>query len=408
MMAQVSKTLITNVKIHVGNGQLIENGSIEIDEKGLLTVSTNGTGKAGNGVTVIDGKGLQAYPGFIAANSRLGLEEIEAVRATRDYAEVGEFNPNVRSLIAYNTDSDILPTVRSNGILLAQVCPVGGRISGQSSIMSTESFDNWEERAYKADDGIHLNWPGRYQYTGWWAEPGSVKKEDGYDEQVKGIKDYFKEAAAYLEQPVPPVKNVRFEAMRNVLEGKANLYIHVDDAKSILEALRLAKELKVKAVIVGGRDSWMVADVLKEQGVGVILEGTQNLPAREDDDIDLPYKTPALLQASGVLFCISAEGSWKNRNLPYHAAEAVSYGLPYEAGVASISYNTAKILGIDKYTGSLETGKEATLFLSNGDALDFKGGSMVVNAWVEGRPVSLDDKQKALFRQYKTKYGLDK
>ena len=114
------------------------------------------------------------YPAFIAPNTTIGLTEIDAVRATHDYAETGNINPNIRSLIAYNTDSKIINTVRTNGILIAQVTPQGGLISGQSSVVYLDG-KNWQDAVLKADDGIHINWPNSYYKTGWWAEPGKTK-----------------------------------------------------------------------------------------------------------------------------------------------------------------------------------------------------------------------------------------
>ncbi len=403
-----SSLLVTHVNVHLGNGQFIADGAIAVENGQIAFVAPMSDPRIQKGGfdRTLDAKGLHAYPGFIAPNTRLGLEEIESVRATLDYAEVGEFNPNVRSLIAYNTDSDIVPTIRSNGILLAQICPQGGaRITGSSSVVSLESYSSWEERAYLADDGIHLNWPERVQVLGWWAEPEGIRLSEGYAKQMAELREFFEEAKAYLALPKPKEKNLRFEAMRPLLSGQSHLYIHVDDAKSILEALQFVRETGVKAVIVGGADSWLVADALRAQNVGVILQATHSLPNREDSDIDQPFKTPVLLHQKGVRFCFSLEGSWQQRNLMYQAGQAVGFGLPKEAAVRALTLDAAYLLGIDRSVGSLEPGKDATFILTEGDALDVRT-SNVLAAWIQGRELDLDDKQKALYRQYREKYGL--
>lgn len=400
--------LITNVTAHLGTGQVIENAAVGYCN-GYITVVTNMTNPTMRLDTfdrVINGLNLHLYPGFIAPNTRIGLEEIESVRATRDFVEVGNFNPHVRSLIAYNTDSEIIPTVRSNGILYAQVCPQGdAAITGTSSVMSLESYDNWEERAYRADEGVHLNWISSFQVTGWWAEPGEIKHNDKYGEGLKMIKTFFTAAKAYQET-THEQRNLRLEAMKGVFEGTQTLYVHTDEARGILDAIQLGKDFGIKKiVIVGGADAWMVADALHANNVPVILQSIHSLPVRNDDDIDQPYKTPKMLAEKGVLFSLSLNGSWQQRNLAFQAGQAAAYGLDPEAAVAAITLNTAKILGIDKTVGSIEVGKEATFLISKGDALDMEN-SVILNAFIKGNPVDLDDKQKELFRQYTRKFNL--
>ncbi len=403
-----SSLLVTHVNVHLGNGDFLADAAIAVQDGKIVFVApmSDPRTRAGGFDRTIDAKGLHAYPGFIAPNTRLGLEEIESVRATLDYAEVGEFNPNVRSLVAYNTDSDIVPTIRSNGILFAQICPQGGaRITGSSSVVSMESYSSWEERAYLADGAIHLNWPERVQVMGWWAEPEGIRLSERYANQLREVRAFFTEARAYTELKKTEEQNLRFEAMRPLFAGQTRLFVHVDDAKSILEVLQFGREFGVRPVIVGGADAWLVADALRKEQVGVVLQATHSLPNREDADIDQPYKTPLLLHQKGVRFCFSLEGSWQQRNLMYQAGQAVGYGLPKEAAVRALTLDAAYLLGIDRTVGSLEPGKDATFILTVGDALDVRT-SNVLAAWIQGRPADLDDKQKALYRQYREKYGL--
>src|ERR1700712_1748780 len=155
---QSKPIVITGGTIHVGNGQVINNGYIAFDH-GKITAIGEGSAPNAAGAEVIDATGKQIYPGFICPITTLGLVEIEeGARGTVDNEETGDLNPNVRSLIAYKTDSKVIPTVRSNGILLAQPTPEGGTITGQSSVMMLDGW-NWEDAAYKKDIGIHLTWP---------------------------------------------------------------------------------------------------------------------------------------------------------------------------------------------------------------------------------------------------------
>lgn len=409
LSAQAPKgtVLIQNVTAHVGNGTVVDNAVIGIKDGKFMFVNPAAGFKPdlASFEMIVDGKGQHAYPGFIAPNTALGLQEVESVRATNDYSEVGEFNPNVRSIIAYNTDSEVLPTIRSGGVLMVQVVPQGGIISGTSSVVTLESgLKNWEDVAYAMDEGMWINFPDRFNYSGWWAEPGPTKRSEKYQEALNELRDYFEQAKSYLSLPQRAEKNLRFEAMRNVLAGKTNLYIRVDDAQTILEAAQFAKEFGCKPVMVGASGSWRVAKFLAEQKIPVMLERVHSLPKADDDDVSQPFKTAKMLHDAGVKFCFLESDYWQNRNIMYQAGHAVGYGLPREAAVRALTLDAAEIMGIGATCGSLEAGKDATLILSVGDALDIRT-SFVTQAFIKGKPQDMDDKQKKLYRDYKTKYG---
>ena len=399
--------LIYNVTLHDGVGKTIANAAIGFSGSKITFVGSQDMLAQDTFAEKIDGKGQHVYPGFIAANTKLGLEELEAVRATQDYAEVGNYNPHVRSLIAYNTDSDIIPTVRFNGVLTAQVAPQsGGIISGTSAIVTTESNDNWEERAYVAQNGIHINWPAYTINSGWWAEPEALKRNERYLEQVRQVRDFFTQAKAYCANDKPSPQNLRFEAMRKVFDRSEIVFVNEHDAPGILDAISLSRDFNFKLVILGGYESYKVTEELKKANVPVILSSIHSLPLREDDDIDLPYRLPSILQEKGVTFGLCMEGSWRVRNLSFLAGTARAYGLTQEQALRAITSSVAKILGIDNRTGSLEVGKEATLLLVEGDLLDMKS-SNIQKAFILGKEVSLDNKQKNLYHQYKHKYGFE-
>lgn len=397
--AQQQPVYIYGATAHLGNGQVIENSAIAFDKGKITFVGEAGNLREGEGHLRINATGKHIYPGFIAPATNLGLVDIEAVRATRDFREVGSMNPNVRSLIAYNTDSEIIPTVRCRGVLLAQVRPEGGRISGLSSVVQLDAW-NWEDAAYRADDGLFLNWPGLASYN---RREQRLSTNKEYEKQVQEVRDFFAEAKAYLDNPAPAKDNLKYDALRPVLEGKTRLYVQAQEAREIMNAVQLAAEFNMKLAIVDGRDAWMVADMLKAHDVAVVLRATQSLPARVDSDVDQPFKTPALLQQAGLLFCFGMDGFWEQRNLPFQAGQAVGYGLDYEQAVAALTSNTARILGIGDRTGTLEVGKDANLFISEGDALDIRS-SQLIRAFIQGREINLDNKQKVLYRKFKAKY----
>lgn len=405
--SQTQSVLILNATIHVGNGRVIEQGAIAF-ENGNITVVTNGLTAPDKSLydKVIDATGKHVYPGFIAPNSRLGLTEIDAVRATRDFKDVGAIVPHVRALIAYNTESRITPTVRSNGILLAQVTPKGNMVSGTSSVVQLDAW-NWEDAALRTDDGIHLNWPAAYQQTGWWAQPGPAKKNASRDKKIAELTTFFVQAKAYCETPEPEEKNLGYEAMRGIFDGTQTLFLHANYARDILAAIEFGREHGAKKmVLVGGYDAWRVPGVLKDNHVSVMVRRVHDLPLRAEDDIDMPYKLPYLLQQAGIPFCLNNAGDMEamgTRNLGFYAGTACAYGLSKEEALRSITLSTAEILGIDELVGSLEEGKQATLFISEGDALDMRTNN-VQAAFIQGREVDLDNPQEALYRKYKARY----
>ncbi|MEZ4966763.1 MAG: amidohydrolase family protein [Saprospiraceae bacterium] len=401
--AQKEAILIMGATAHIGDGRVIDNSALAF-ENGKLTLVADATtiridrSKYGR---IYDASGKHVYPGLIAPDTRLGLVEIEAAKPTLDFSEPGAYNPNARSIVAYNTDSHVIPTVRSNGILMAQICPIGGIMSGTSSVVQLDAW-NWEDAAYKIDEGIHLNWPAERR-GGQRRGMGGREEEDPYEKNVQELHRYFEEARAYAQQAAPEVQNPRFESMRGLFDKRQTLYIHTDRASGIQESVLFAEKFGLRAVLVGARDVWLTADFLKTHNVPVILGRTNRLPGREDEDIDQAFKTPALLHSKGVTFSFSDVGAWQQRNLAFEAGQAVAYGLPKEAAVQALTLDAARILGIDTRCGSLETGKDATLFISEGDVLDMRS-CQVTAAFIQGREINLDNKHKQLRKRFEEKY----
>jgi len=403
---QSGPVLILNATAHLGNGTVIQNSVMAFDQGKITLIGDASVVRPDTTLykTVIHAQGKQVYPGFINCNTTLGLTEIDAVRSTRDMYEVGELNPHVRSAISYNTDSKIIPTVRNNGILLTEVVPRGGTISGQSSVMQLDAW-NWEDAVYKEDIGIHMDWPGMYIFKNNENDP-EEKQRDRISVALQRIESYFKEAKAYALTSSPEEKNLRFEAMRGLFDGSKKLFVHAWYVKAIESSVNFCKKMGIQMVLVGGADSWMTTELLRKNQVPVILVKTHSLPPREDADIDQAYKMPYLLHKDSVTVAISFDGSWNSRNLPFDAGTAAAYGLTKEEALMCITSVPAKILGIDKTTGTLETGKDATLFISAGDALDMHTNS-VETIFIQGRNVNTDDVQKQLYRKYKEKYKLN-
>lgn len=403
--AQQIPVIIQGATIHVGNGQVIENGYLGFADGRIFLCSDKPDATYKN-ATLIDGNGKHVYPGIIAMGNVLGLSEIEAVRATIDFKETGEINPNVRSLIAYNTDSKVISTVLTNGVLFTQPVPQGGLISGTSSLMRTSAW-NWEDAAYKVDDGVHLNWPEAMSYSGWWAEPGSAQAKKN-EKELETLRQFFEHADQYSKTARPETFNARLDAMKGVLNGSKNLYVHVNGAKSIIQAIGFFKQYpEVKIVLVEASDAYLVKDLIKEKNIPVIVTNIHQLPLHNHSDIDQPYKTAAELMRAGILVAIGHTGSWDIRNLMFNAGTTVAYGLNKEEALQCITSNAAKIIGVGNTLGTLEKNKNASFIVSSGDILDMRS-SNVEQAYIDGVAINLDNMQKQLHRKYMDKYSLPK
>jgi imidazolonepropionase-like amidohydrolase len=406
MMAQ--RTLLTNGYLHVGNGDVIQTALIGIEANEIILVKNSLAYPYDETEwdTIIDLSGQHIYPGFIAPNATLGLTEIDAIRATRDYNEVGQYNPHVRSQIAYNVESKVISTVKTNGVLLTQATPRGGVISGTSSVMATDGW-NWEDATIRADDGIHVNWPDAIQSDYETDQVVKKKSATDYTDQTSELYQFFELAKTYAYAGTDRVKDTRLEAMSACFKGEKRVYFHANELQQLIDVIQFAQHFELPfPVIVGGYDSYLVGQRLVDAEIPIMLLRPHSLPLSEDDPIDLPFQLPALLQRQGIKYCIQNEGDMEAmnaRNLPFLAGTAMAYGLTEEDAVASISLNTAQILGIDDHYGSIEVGKTATLFASKGNALDMKSNSVTL-IMINGALSSTDNFQNELYQKYRLKY----
>lgn len=407
---QTKRILILGSTIHTGDGNLIENGALGF-ENGKITLLGNAAQRniiKDQWDVIINAEGKHLYPGIIAPNVVLGLTEIDAVNASLDFNEIGEINPNVRSLIAYNAESKIIPTVRYNGVLLTQSTPRGGLIAGKSSVFKLDGW-NWEDACIKADDGVHLNWPRNYQFVpndeGKWV----FDKNKNHDKQVSELDLFFEKSMAYHKSKTKNEIDLRLESMKEVLQGNQNLYLYANSAKDINEAIAFAKSKNIKKVVlVGGEDVAYCIESIKQYQVPVILNRLHSLPPKGDDDVDYYYQLPALLNKHNITYCLSYEGDMEamgSRNLPFLAGTSVAYGVSKEDALKSVTLNTAKILGIEQMYGSIAENKSATFFISDGDALDMRTNKLF-KAFIDGAEIELISHQTQLNEKYLNKYGL--
>lgn len=407
---------IKNATIHVGNGTVINNGVIQIKDGKIDKVGSDIVIPQGS-AEVIDAKGKHVYPGVILPVSNLGLIETSSIRASNDARELGDMNPNVRSIVAYNTDSKVINTLRSQGILMANIVPQGSFLAGSSSVVQLDAW-NYQDAAVKTDAGMHLYMPslmarpGRGRFGGGGGGrfgPNNRSDADPVKEgldKIDELKMFFRQAKAYFAENSHKETNLKFEAVKGLFDKSQKFYVHANIVRQMLIALDFVKEFNFDVVIVGGSDSWQIADLLKQHNVSVVLQQMHSLPTGEDDDIDQPFKTAAALQKAGVLYSISDDDpQTRGKNILFNAGTAATYGLTKEEALQAITLNAAKIMGVADKTGSIEAGKDANIVISEGDLLDMRT-SNVSMALIQGREIDLTDKHKLLNDRFNKKYDI--
>jgi imidazolonepropionase-like amidohydrolase len=404
---QAKPIALKGATIHPVSGPEIPSGTIVFD-KGRIT-ALGADAPIPQDADVIDTSGKHIYPGLISANSVLGLMEIGAARATLDIEESGTINPNVRAATSINPDSELIPVARSNGILTAHVVPEGGIVSGQSAVIR---MDGWtpEEMTVRSPAAMHLRWPDLTISRNPRSRKSVKDQQKDIDKAVKQIRESFQTARSYWQarkSETPDFKSdLRWEALMPVFDGKLPLFVHANTVAQIEAALAWAKEAQLKIVLVGGQDAWRMAPQLKETDTPVIITLSTALPSRRDDGYDSAFGNAAKLHEAGVRFCMAMNGrnseAPHERNLPYEASMASAFGLPKEEALKAVTLYPAQLLGIDDQLGSLQTGKAATLIITNGDPLDFP--THVEAAYIDGRLIDLSNRQTRLRDKYKLKY----
>jgi len=397
--AQQVPVIIKGGTVHIGNGKTINNAYVAFDSGKIMFVDSVMRNSYKN-ARIIDATGKHVYPGLFLLNTYLGLNEIDAVRSTRDYNETGEINPNVRALIAYNTDSRVVPTAKFNGITYMQVVPQGGLVSGTSCVVKTEAM-NWED-AVVNEDGIHINWPEMNHYS---RDPKEQQKH--LTEQQEKLITLFAEAKQYQFKTANDETNLRHQAMQGLFTQNKVLYVHANSAKGILEAIQFIKQHQpIKATLVTGSDAHLVADEIKQSNIPIIVNLVHSLPNRNHHDVDQPFKTVAQLVNKGILVSIGFSGSWESRNVMYTAGTCAAYGIKPEQALQLITENAARITGNQNQTGTIEVGKNATLLICIGDILNMKE-STLTQAFINGEECDLENTQTELYKKYSKRYGIE-
>jgi imidazolonepropionase-like amidohydrolase len=396
--------VLAGAVVHPVSGPTLPQATVVVEKGKIVQVAPdNGVAVSANDV-VVQARGLHLYPGMIDAATVLGLTELGSAKETHDFAEGGDFQPDLRASSAINPDSELIPVTRANGVTAVVTRPTGSVIAGQSALIN---LAGWVPREMAVVDplALHVEFPTPSAFlTGDPTAPflGRALARKVRDEKVRRLEELFRQAVAYddgRKQSADLPVNPRLEALVPYARGLKPVVVQANRKQEILDALKLAERLKLKMVLSGGIDAWKVADELKKQKVPVICGPVMVLPANRNDPYDAPYACPARLYEAGVPFCIRSAGTTNTRNLPYEAAMAASYGLPPEEALKAVTMYPAQVLGVADQLGSIAPGKRANLVLTNGDLL--QASTQVLALFIDGRPLEPASKHTRLYERYR-------
>ncbi|MBI3949301.1 MAG: amidohydrolase family protein [Acidobacteria bacterium] len=411
--AQDRPIAITNAKIAPITGPEIERGTVVIRNGRIAAVGAN-VSIPGN-ARVIEANGLAVYPGMIDSSTSIGLTEIGSVRATVDTTEGGDFNPHMRAIIAVHPESEIIPVTRVNGITTVVTRPTGGIFSGQAALINLDGW-TWEEMTLKSSIGIIFNYPriqsGRFfDFETFQTQERSYEKaKRERDEKLDKVRRLLDDARAYAKAKEAKAQNPSLpdievdhvlEALVPVIKGQWPLIVSASQERDIKSAVEFADEQKVKMILSGGTGAWKLAPLLKEKAIPVLVGPVLSLPPREDDPYDQPFATAKTLYEAGVKFAFQTNDASNVRNLPYHAAMCVAFGLPRAEALKALTIYPAEIWGVADQVGSIEVGKLANLVVWDGDPLEIR--SQVKYLFIKSHQISLATKHTELYERFRNR-----
>ncbi len=404
---------ITNARIVTVSGATIENGTIVIQNGKIAAVGANAS--IPSGAERIDGKGLSVYPGMIDAGTNLGLAEISlGVPGSVDVSETGDMNSNAKAILGINPHSTHINVTRVNGITSVLSLPTGGTVSGQAAVINLNGSTQ-AEMAVVPTFGLVVNFPRISAFGGGGGfNPGGQAPDFSAairqrDQRADDLRKLFRDAENYAkvqdayaaDKSLPyPARDAKMDAMIAYARGEKPVIFTAERERDIRSVINFAKEMKIKAIILGGQEAWKAASELKQNNVAVIYTNIYSLPVRDDDAYDFLFEAPAKMQTAGVRFAISTGNDGPEiRDLPYHAGLAAAYGLPKDEALKAVTLYPAQILGVADRLGSIEVGKIANIVVADGDILEPR--TNIKYLFIGGKRLPLTSRHTELFEQFK-------
>jgi len=405
---------ITHAKIFTLAGPPIDDGVLVIKDGKIAAVGTNVD--VPSGAQVIDGKGLQVYPGLFDPVTQIGLSEISAVSATVDTTETGTINPDAVAADAVLPSSEHIPVTRAAGITEVLAVPASGGFDSRGSAnlfggqASAIHLAGWtiNDMLIKKSVAMVIDWPTidseTFDLATFTRKPrayADAKQE--YDKQVDELSDWLDNARHYAVAwghgaPAEYQRDLKLEALVPVIRGELPVLVFASRVREIREAVEFCDKQKIKMILAGGAESYKVKDLLRSKNIPVILQPTLTEPLDEDDPYDRSLTTAAELADAHVKFAFGSFDNSFARRLGQQAANAVAHGLAYDEALKAVTIYPAQIFGLSDQLGTLENGKIANIIVTNGDPLELT--TDVRYLFIKGQLTSTDNKHKALYEKY--------
>lgn len=398
---------LTNATIETVTKGTIQNGTVIIADGKIQDVGTNVTVPAG--AITIDCTGLTIYPGMIDSGAHLGLSEVGSISLTQDFNEVGDINPHMQALTAVNPNSVLIPVTRVSGVTTSLAMPSGGLFSGTAALINLHGYT--PDQMYAGFKAIVINFPSTGRRGGWDRRSDEdIKKAS--EKALKQLNDVWSKAEQYHK--IDSASNGQkqdyypeMEALLPAVRGKMAVIINVNASKDILAALEWIEGKKINAILSGVSEGWRVADKIAKAKIPVITGPMLSTPNRDYDRYDRPYANPGLMAKAGVKVAIQTNETENVRNLPYNAGFAAAYGMGKEAALKAITIVPAEIMGLADQLGSIEKGKVANLFVTNGDPFETK--TQVKHVFIAGWQIPLESRHTLLYDEFLERSpGVDK
>ena len=399
---------ITNARIETVANGTIERGSIVIEGDRIIAIGENVDIPAG--AQVIDGSGLRVYPGMIDSGTQLGLTEVGSVDETNDTNEVGDVTPQMDALTAVNPNAVAIPVTRVSGVTTVVAEPSGGLMPGTAAVINLYGYTAEQMTAGGAKMMV-VEFPRKPSGSlpPWMSQGGPDRRQERYTNALAKLDEIWDRAelydrimSAYEADPSGkerPVYAPEMDAIRPVLSGERTLMIKVDAEDDILKALEWVKERGLKNVVFSGvNEGWRVADKLAEAGISCLVGPVLATPTRSSDRYDRAYANAGLMADAGVKVAIRTGESENVRNLPFNAGFAATYGLGKEEALRAVTLAPAEMFGIADDYGSLEVGKKANLFLSDGDP--FETSTNIMALFIDGFNVPIESRHIDLYKEF--------
>ena len=390
--AQEAATALVGGTVHTVSGGTIPDGVVLIRDGTIEAVGTRSEVQIPADAARVEVAGRHIYPGMVDPFTTLGLFEFGAVGQATDIGEIGDYNPHIRALAAVNTYYPSLNVARANGITTVQTAQGGGVVRGTGSVIQLNGGDTFEKVAVAAEASLVVDLPS--------GPEGDDDEEPELDASaMEDLVDLFERAVAYganpstSDDPTAPFEAntwggeaVLLDALQPALRGEVPVFFSVDTAWEIRTLFVFLDTFPtIDAVVLGGREAYRVASGLAARSILVILTGTLQAPADRDVAVTSGYRNAGLLHQAGVTVSFSTASDADVRNLPYHAALSVGFGLPEDAALRGVTLGPAEALGLGDLMGSIAPGKRADLLVTDGSPL--QSLTRIERMWVGGLEV---------------------